>query len=113
MDNDILIDTEDYAGRRVVLHANRWETHVLLKHPEMIGCLRQAENTLRDPSFVQQGRNPRTVLYFQLGAIDRFRNLYLVVVVRHDLQPAQVRTMYLTREPASFVGRLVYVKARR
>ena len=33
---DIWMDTEDYAGRRVVLHANRWETHVLLKHPEII-----------------------------------------------------------------------------
>lgn len=114
MEDNIVLDVADYSGRRVILHEERWNHHIQRRHPELIGCLRRVENTLRDPAFVYQaGELTSTHLYYRLGAIDRFRHLYLAVVVRLDLEPAQVRTAYLTGEPSRSKGRLVYVKARR
>lgn len=113
MDHSTALDVKDYSGRRVILHKKRWEHHIQRRHAEMLGCLRRAENALRDPAFVHEDRESATThLYLRLGAIDRFRHLYLVVVVRYDPAPAQVITAYVTGGPSGSAGRLVYVKAR-
>jgi hypothetical protein len=114
MHENIILDITDYSGLRVVLLEKRWDEHIKCRHPEMLSCLRQVEDVLRDPGFVYHvGDFAKTRLYYRLGAIDRFCHLYLVAVVRCDLQPAQVSTAYLTAEPSRSAGRLVYVKAHR
>jgi hypothetical protein len=113
MEHDLTLDVNDYAGRRVVLFADRWMHHVLVRHPEVLGCLRQIGDALREPSFVYEDWDSEaTRLYYRLGAIDDFGQLYLVVVVRFDPEPAQVMTAYVAGTPSGARRRLVYVKAR-
>jgi hypothetical protein len=108
------LDTQDYSGARVVLEPSVWEHHIQLKHPEVAGALPEAKQTIRDPTFVYEDRTILgTRLYYRLGAISRFRYLYLTVVIRFDLHPARVLTMYVTKEPSGSSGRLVYASARR
>ena len=88
--------------------------HIQRERPDVSHALQQAGETIRDPTFVYEDRDfPGTRLYYRLGAIPRFRYLYLTVVIRFDRQPARVLTMYVTREPRGLSGRLVYVSARR
>jgi hypothetical protein len=113
MKDDKVLDITDYSGRQVLLRKETWTHHIQAKHPEMLGCLRRVENTLRSPSFVYEDREfEATRLYYRLGAIDRFRHLYLVVVLGLDRRPAQVTTAYVARSPSESAGRLAYVKAR-
>ena len=109
-----MLDVEDYSGQRVVLEKGVWADHIQHEHPETTGLLQEAGETLREPSFVYKSKEFQTThLYYRLGAAERFRYLYLVVVVRCDLQPAEVLTMYITREPSGSSGGLVYATARR
>ena len=108
------LETQDYSGTWVILQSSVWERHVQREHPEVAGALQEAKETIRDPTFVYEDRNlPSTRLYYRLGAIPRFRYLYLTVVIRFDLQPARVMTMYVTKEPRGSSGRLVDASARR
>jgi hypothetical protein len=107
------LEVQDYSGMWVVLESSVWETHIRRRHPEVADALEEAKETIRDPTFVYQDRiRPDTRLYYRLGAISRYRYLYLTVVLRCDLLPARVMTMYVTKEPSGSSGRLVYVSVR-
>jgi hypothetical protein len=109
-----VFEIRDYSGVSVILSRSVWEAHVLKEHPDMAGSLPSAEHTIRDPTFVYESRTyPSTRLYYRLGAIPRFRHLYMTVVIRFDRQPARVLTMYVTKGPGGSSGRLVYASASR
>lgn len=113
MAQEYALEVEDYSGTRVVLRPSVWERHIQQEHPELARALEEAKETIRDPTFVYEDRTfPSTRLYYRLGAVPGFRYLYLTVVIRFDLRPAQVMTMYMTREPRGSSGRLVYASAR-
>lgn len=114
MGGDFALDVEDYSGQRVTLASEVWDNHIQHEHPEVAGRLEEATEALKNPDIVYEDQEfPTTHLYYRLGAIDRFRYLYLTVVVRCDLKPARVLTMYVTREPSGSSGRLVYATARQ
>jgi hypothetical protein len=114
MAGEYILETQDYAGVTVVLYRSVWEKHILVEHPDMVESLRRAEMTIRDPTFVYEDRTfPSIRLYYRLGAVPRFRQLYLTVVIRFDCRLARVLTMYATKRPGGSSGRLVYASARR
>ena len=114
MGSEYVLDTHDYSGTRVVLEYSVWEKHIRREHPDVGDALEQARETIREPTLVYEDRGfPSTRLYYRLGAIPRFRYLYLTVVIRFDRQPARVATMYVTKEPSGSSGRLVYASTRR
>jgi hypothetical protein len=113
MGSEHAVDTQDYAGARVVLTWADWHGHVIPAHPEVGDSIDAVGDTIRDPTFVFESKlSPDTRLFHRLGAIPSFRNLYLTVVIRFEFEPARVMTVYVTKEPSGSSGRLLHVSAR-
>ena len=81
-------------------------------HPEVEPYLEAVPGVLADPNVIYESAEKATThLYYRLGAATgRFKNCYLVVVVRYDLSPARIMTMYITTEPSGSIGRILYAK---
>lgn len=114
--NTILLDTLDFRGRRVIMTRKRWQEHIQAEHPELTeGALEDVAEILESPHFVyESAKQTSRHLYYRYGDADEFyRFLYLVVVVRYDVEPARVVTAYVATMPSGTNRRLIYCEVRR
>jgi len=110
--NDTLFDIVDVLGNRVILTKQRWEEHILLSHPEMLGLHEAVRDTITEPDCVYASETAeQTKLFYKLGAVAwKFRNLFLKTVVSYDREPAILRTSFFTSQLKG--GRLLWIKPK-
>ena len=90
----------DRWGRLIVLREDRWETHIILRHPEFRGGQTIVETILTDPAFVNydRSRRDREVFYRPSPLPEPFGGLYVRVVVEFRAA-GEVVTAHLIVEP--------------
>ena len=92
-------DTVDYQGVPVRCAHQRWDGHILGRHPYMAGQQGAVVTALSDPYMVyQSGRDRRLKLYYRpLVLSPPYTQDFLIVVVKYpsgDRRPGRVITAY-------------------
>ena len=110
--NEILFDIVDVFGSCVILTKQRWEEHILVSHPEMVGLHEAVRDTIAEPDCVYTSETTeQTKLFYKLGVVAwKFRNLFLKAVVSYDREPAILRTSFFTRQLRG--ERLLWIKPK-
>jgi hypothetical protein len=76
---------EVYDGRTVVLTEGNWNTHILVRHPEMEDKLQLVEWCLIHPVHVNHDvRNTARECYYQAYTSSRGRPLWMKILVHFD-----------------------------
>lgn len=93
-----VIDCRDPLGRRIKMTREQWESHVLVRHPQMAGQESFVQQRLEAPDSIHEDKRLyRRECYYRLG-IPGATNRYLKVVVQFDVNDeGTVITAYTTR----------------
>ncbi len=79
----------------------------------MLPYIAKVCEALQEPDLVYERTTARVRLYYKLGMLTgRLRRTYVVVLVRYDLRPQEVRTMYPSTRPAAS-DTLIYMRGRQ
>ena len=56
----ILIEMTDPRDKNVILYEETWENHIIDGHPEMEDSFNTLVETIKNPDFIREGRNPKS-----------------------------------------------------
>jgi len=109
-----LIVLDDPEGYHVTLNIDTWETHIVVRHPEVKPLLDVLKRTIEEPELIQRaGHGRNTFFYYRITGRRTLRrdDLYLSVVVERDNHEKSgvVKTAYLVRRPRKD-GKIIWLK---
>lgn len=113
MTGDVVLETADWRGVRVCLHAAQW-AHIERQHPEMGDQLEAIGLTIREPDVVTRSetipRHPHGVRHVasRRDAHSRYARMYVRVPVEYSPAGNWVTTAYVNPLPPK--GDLIYVR---
>lgn len=83
-DDANVITCQDPLARRVTMTRDQWESHVLLRHPDMEHLEAYVQRAIEEPDSIHEDkRTYRRECYYRLGIPDA-TTIYLKVVVQFD-----------------------------
>ncbi len=99
-----MIALTDPEGYRITLDIDTWETHIIVRHPEVRDYLDLLKKTVQEPELIQGSRrSTSTFYYYRMAGIKKWRrnDLYFAVVVHRDSEEKSgfVRTAHLVKQP--------------
>jgi hypothetical protein len=97
--DEIVGETSDPEGRRVVLLARVWYEKVLLEHPEMTLLMADALQAVIAPEHVEADREYAERMHYCIRGIGPSR--WLLVVVSYEQVPARIVTAFARRKDPS------------
>lgn len=93
---EIVGETNDSDGRRVVLLARIWCEKVVVEHPEMLSCADAVLEAVAAAEHVEtDSRYPGRTHYFSKGIGP---SSWLLVVVSYEQEPARIITAFPRRK---------------
>lgn len=99
-----IIETKDYCGILVTCSTERWDTHIVDGHPEMVGKEHNVAGIISDPQLIKKQSSDRKV-YFNRDALSVMPPLYTKVVVEYSeisgVTTGTVITAYITKKLGS------------
>lgn len=104
----IFVTTEPF-GRQVILSATAWQ-HVQQAHPEFTHWAPIKETVEKPNTIGISAKNEAREIYYRLGALERYPNLYVAVVVGYEGEGGRIKTAHLADEVAKIrAGGFKYV----
>ncbi len=88
----MLFEAKDPLGRRIILSEDWFQTHILLRHPELAKRKKEMQHALEDPEFITKAGHGRTLYYRKWDAGPNF--LRVVVQLEQGGRHGFVVTAY-------------------
>lgn len=109
-----LFCVSDPQGFAIALDVNKWETHIVVRHPELRPHLDGVRRTIEAPELIQVSEGSATAYYYRLTGRTEKRagDLYIQVVVNRneETKSGWVKTAHLLRTIKSDERRTVWLK---
>ena len=112
--DNIIFESTDPFGRKIILDSSTWNEHIIPGHDEMKGNEISVKNTIENPDFIYESNthNNRDV-FFSVRPESTYPKLYTKVVVEiNKVQSGEVSTAFFSKEVQGVKGAgLKYVKS--
>jgi hypothetical protein len=103
---EIIIDTTDIFGKRVILERDTWDTHIVGGHDSMRDKIPVVKASLEQPTYVIQDVAFATRTHYISPEID---GQYIKTVVEDSMEPSRVVTAYpITRKGFGTTEGVIY-----
>jgi hypothetical protein len=96
-----IFETTDPLGRTIRLRQDTWEQHIIIDRGrnDFTGHVEVVKHTVEQPHYIVPSTRLDSIVYFRLGGLPRYPNLYVKVPVRiYGDNTGEVRTALLQRD---------------
>ena len=109
--NGELFEVKDPEGRVIKLATSTWNTHILIRHPEMKRHYEKIQKTITDPNVIMEDPERDYSLKYSNNELTS-SNLYVNVAVEFDdkYKEGNVRTSYLS--PDLPKGKMIWIRKK-
>jgi len=85
----------DYKSRTVTLSSEKWDNHIISRHPEMADYVSSVEETVLNPDVVYESKSDtETEVFFRLATETKHPKLYITVPVGYNNNKGNVKTAF-------------------
>jgi hypothetical protein len=105
-----IFSVTDRWGDEIVLWEEDW-ARITAKRPDVAPHVEEVRRTLEKPAVVYEGKWPDSKVFYARDLLrPPFGDCYVAVVVRYNVRPATLRTVYFPFEIRASLGTLLYIE---